>query len=62
VSQQSAPERLARELPPDGVRPLLARLEELRRLGQAGAVGRIEADASGRLRLLVEYDWREEGA
>lgn len=53
-------ERLVRELPPDGVRLLLSRVEQLRALRRSGKVARLELDASGRLIVLVECDWREE--
>lgn len=54
-------ERLARKLPPDGVRRILARLESLLSRGDAGEVCRIMVGEDGELQVVVEevYGWRK---
>lgn len=53
-------DRIARELPPDGCRRLLARLEAMRQRGEDGDLARLVVDAQGTVRIKIEeeYGWR----
>ncbi len=60
MSQPDPGDRLVRQLPPDGVRRILARRDSMTARGEAGEVARLELDAGGCWKIVVQevYLWR----
>ena len=60
MSQIDPHVRLVRELPPDGVRRILARRESMAQRGEQGELARLVVDERGRLLIVVmeTYSWR----
>lgn len=60
MSQTDPCSRLARELPPDGVRRILALRESMVSRGERGELARLVIDERGRLTIVVQetYAWR----